>query len=543
MPDRTFGPKPSREEWLRQYFPEGEADEEAIKEEVARHTGVDSVTGRLANMFTTGAAGAQLGAIFGPKGAVAGGLLGAGAGALLPPAEAPMTEVGATAAELLANRFLPGGGKLFSRLGRGLGVSAAVAGGGYLGSIGDKKANFVSETPWGRIAFFAGTDALSLSTAAMFPRGKTAMAEAVEALKAQTGVEIPLSFSEATGAGAALERFFLTGSGRETALGEKQAETGLKVLEKIIGEEVKDFTRSIANRSVQLRNKGYKQVLDYVAAEKKKNKVPVERTLPILDASGTPITVTEMKSPKTVTWDKFQQMYKLTFEERDAFFRAIHAKPERFIEQLVAGTGQGNVKGFFGLRALMKVLPEEDAAKLGSTFLLRTLAAKGALDSDGILRGEKFAKVLLDSIGKQRLAIVFDPDQVQALETLATVMKEVDPVKKIGGSTIPQTQRTLSYIGNKLAFGITIGGGSAGLMSGLGQAVTGALVGGTVILPLSSVMSMLLANPSTAKFLSAAAKGDMTAAMKLVRAVTSGEDLPEEPETSPLVGLFRQTRE
>jgi hypothetical protein len=71
-----------------------------------------------------------------------------------------MTDAGALAGEMLMSRVIPGGGAT-RRLAKLVGLPVATAMGAGIGSMGDKAADFIQETPYGKIAFYGGAAALS----------------------------------------------------------------------------------------------------------------------------------------------------------------------------------------------------------------------------------------------------------------------------------------------------------------------------------------------------------------------------------------------
>jgi hypothetical protein len=152
-----------------------------------------------------------------------------------------------------------------------------------------------------------------------------------------------------------------------------------------------------------------------------------------------------------------------------------------------------------------------------------------------MLDGAAFTKSLMRDFGTERLELVLGPERAEALRQLSVVMAEADPMRKITSGNPSQQQRVLSYMANKMAFSITsIGAGAAaGSQVGGGNlmaALAGGAMGAMAVVPLSTLMSKILAEPGTARLLVAASKGNGTASTALVRSLTTGAMSGEQRE-------------
>jgi len=498
-------------------------------------------SGRLSNMLTTGAGGAQLGAMFGGlPGGIIGGAAGAGVGALLPPSQTPGTDIGATAAEMLASRFLPGSGKLLSKVLRIGGVSTATAGGAYIGSIGDRKADFISETPWGKIAFYGGAGAGALGLQALTAPGPSATMLATGRVAKATGEDIPLTPFEATGKGASLEKFFLHGTEAEVKLGKEQSAIGERAFNKIMGRSVEDAQR-VVEQGLQSQVAGTRVYKGIEKEVKSFNESLGEQIAEAKKAGDSVVSLEkQFKDPTTELSTRFG----LDTNEARYFMKYLRSEPERFIEQFMPSGGKENLKGLFAIRGLSKVLSDEEFARLGNALVMRVLAKNGGFTSSATgvtMNGQSFTKALFKNFGRERIELALGSARTEALEDLATVMEIADPMRKIlAGQSITETQRTVSYLMHKLAFAITSGSAAGHAAAGLGGALVGGVVGALAVIPLSTAISHILANPAASKLLLAAAKGDATAATKFIRSLTSLQS--DKNEQEPLAGLLQRAK-
>jgi hypothetical protein len=207
------------------------------------------------------------------------------------------------------------------------------------------------------------------------------------------------------------------------------------------------------------------------------------------------------------------------------------------------------------LKSLLQILPEEDGQKLGTAVVMRMIGRSGAVEATAegpILSGAKLARAITD--GEPQLDLILGSQKTSALKDLAMVMKEVDPANKVNPNTISQTQRTMSYLANKMAFsfmttgGMAAAGASSGLSDPLIGAAAGGLAGATVIVPLSTFIGKIMSHPGSGKVLLQAARGDAAATNRLVRSLFSSTDeetvenkIPSAARTR-LEGLFRRSK-
>jgi hypothetical protein len=492
---------------------------------------------RLVNATSMGTGGAQIGAMIGgPAGATIGGIAGAGAGMLMPPSDTPMTDAGALAGELLMSRVIPGGGAT-RRLAKLVGLPVATAMGAGIGSMGDKAADFIQDTPYGKIAFYGGAAALSQgmnvwAQSRMQPSAALKAADEVAAFTKDN--PIPLSLAEGTGNFEGLSRSMLAGTQAEKALGEAQNQAAIKAFQKIANGEIERML-PLAEEGVQAGRTGVKNVRDSYTKR---------------------VSVPDPATGKTVTrevtdWKKLAADYGLDADETKAFQHTLRTAPEVFIESLFPANGKDNLRGLAAIRALSKTVGVDEPelfGKLGTAAVMRVLSKNRAFQPDPstgeiMLSGPAFSKALMRDFGTERLELMLGSERAEALRALSVVMSEADPARKIASNNPSQQQRVLSYMANKMAFSLMSisAGATAGSQVGGGNLMStlaGGAMGAMAVIPLSTLMSKIIASPEAARTLIAASKGNGTASTQLVRALTTGamngeEKRPERQYSSP----------
>jgi len=477
--------------------------------------------GRGANALNTGLLGAQVGGLFGPAGAAVGGVGGALAGAtLLDPSSQPFTDVGATLGELAMNRLLPGAG----RLTRMLGMAAGVAGGAGIGQLADKTADFITETSYGPVAIYSGLTGVSeLTRIARIPNHN--LADLVNNLKQKTGVSIPLSMSETTGGKFFTpERFFAHGHPLFARLGAEQSRAGLEILDKILGKP-QDNLVTVVRKATE-------------SAQEKLAHARESFSRPDFFVLG-PKGIKRLE----VGESDILKYYGITADEWEKVTGFIKSHPEEAIEKLIPRGGAGNLKGWYGLSGIIKILDKEGdaetAGKLATAVIQRTLqkAIKPHPELGYVITGKRFAEEVIKNIGPERLQLALGKERAEALKELALVMELTNPIGKIGDRSRSQAERSLSYLGNKAAFALAFGGVAGGATGNILQG----LAGGMAIIPLSSAIAALMTNPKASKVFLKAAQGDRTAVARLGRLFMSPSESPEPVEEQKLPGLFSTT--
>jgi hypothetical protein len=460
-----------------------------------------------------------------------GGVPGALAGAAMDPAQAPMTDLGALFGEVGATaamgRFKPAAG-IFAKMAAN---AAGTAVGGGVGAVGDRVANLVQETPFGQVALYSGMSAAGLGLSAMMTRGATGqLVDKAERLREITGVThtasagdniaemgYPLAFGEARPSRGKLASFLTRGSAVSEELGKQQSAYAEKAFEKIMGQAWGDVTGTV-EQGLSAR-RGLKQAItDW--------------------KTGNPADATTGK----FDWDKMTTDFGLTPEEKSAMFKAARTDPEEFVDKFIGN--ESSLKGLFGLRAASKMLPPKEQADLGKALVFRVLAKKNAFieTSEGlVLSGDRFHKALFKDFGEAKLKLALGKEQTEALKTLAELMRDTDPAKKVLGGGYNQMNGTLSYAMNKAMFFLSsaAGGAAAGSQIGPGNVLGTGLgmgVGMTGAVALHTVLARTLSNPWIAKGMKAASMGDQTAANKVLRVLMSPdakETGSEEKTSSP----------
>jgi hypothetical protein len=521
-------------------------------------TGLRDLLGTGSNVLGMGASGAQLGALLGLPGAVAGGAIGAGVGALMPPSDAPLTDVGATAGDLVASRLLPGGLNTGRRLARIAGLVSGVGLGAAAGAQGDKALGFQKETPWGRISIYSALATPGAIMGSLASEASPAMT-AAERLKKATGVEVPLSTSEATGRFGAYERMLAAGSNPSMALGVKTDAAAQAALEKIIASPL-DKSLDVVLRGTEVAKDARGVMNDWRRAWQAANpKVTVEEVgTGVLDASGKEFkkTVTTLSKNPVVDWGDFQSFFGLTREERNGFFKAIRTNPDSFVNQFLPGR-EDQVKGLVKLRAVMTVLDKgghtAEAGQLGQAVAMRFLRGPFELGQavDGAALAQRIEGALGSATEPGHLFVALGPKRAEALRDLATVLKTSNPLEKVGGEGVSAQKRAFQYLANKAIFS-SASAGAVGLFGQnslpAGTLLLGMAGGAVVGLGIPTLIGATMMNPALGKVLIRASKGDAAATGRLVRTIASSkwsaEERGEEFDMSPsaassrLQGLF-----
>jgi hypothetical protein len=521
---------------------------EKLKEPAAKKSVLDDIAGRLPNAASMGYSGAQLGMLTGnPLAGVAGGIAGGTAGFLMTPSDTPGTDAGALAGDvatdlLMRKMGVPGGG-----LKRLLAQSAAVGSGALIGSMGDKAADYVHDTPWGQIALYTGVTAgtLALGDIASWMSKPSAGANFAQQLKQMTGFDYPLSVGERFERVGGLSEMLTRGMRSAAQLGEQQADVGARAMEKIVGKLWGNATVPNVEAALDVRKTAGKTLEDWISKNTKTVKdieiVPSKVLLP----NGSPIPAMKHVTKKIEpTYDDFAKAMGLDEYEAKFFQTSLRTNPEKYVNYFI-NPNKADLQGMFALRAMKKVLPAEDFAPLGTAIITQLLVRGKAFreTAQGLhISGDSFASALFDKFGVDKLKVMFGADTVDALTTLAQVMKESDPLKKLAGGS-SQVQQTFSYLGHKYAFaigsiaGVGMAGGAAG--AGVGSTLAGGALGAAIAVPAYVFLAKMMSNPDLSKFLQMASRGDATAAAKIVRTLTSAAASPaaSEPVSTPTTRL------
>lgn len=488
--------------------------------------------GTLANMLSTGTAGAQLGAFLGIPGAIAGGALGAGAGLMLPPSETPGTDIGATAGDLAASFLTKGLSNTGRRLLR-IGADTAGTGlGALLGAGVDKATGRVTETPIGRVIMYPalstpGAILKSLATDA------TPAAEAASRL-AQNGYgQAPLSFSEQTGLGGALEKMVSRGTQRAADLGAAQDTYGRDAMQKIVGADLNQFT-DILMRGRELGGEAQGIMNDWEKQWQKLNPgVTVTKQVPssVIDPStGKPMMKTissTTKAPPT-NWGQFMADFNLNQDEFNYLRRAVTSDPDSFLNNLMP-QGENPTYNLVKVRALMKVFDgKPEAGQLGQAYTFRLLGSP--MQNGEAINATELAKRIKANIGSPTepgaLVAAVGPDRAAALNDLATVLEKAVPLDKMAQEGTSMQKRGGSYLFHKIAF-TAASGGAAQIMSGgmsapsWGHVLIGAGAGSVVAIGFPTVVSMVMMNPKMGQVWKEAAQGSGAAVSRILRTIGS----------------------
>jgi hypothetical protein len=511
-------------------------------------TQLRDLMGTGSNVLGMGASGAQLGAMFGPIGAAAGGVAGGALGAFLPPSDAPVTDLGATALDLAASR-VPGGGRMI-RLGKNV---LATGLGAALGAQGDKALGFQQETPWGRISVYSALATPGAIMGSLASEASPVM-QAAGRLKGSTGVEIPLSTAEATGRFSGLESMLTSGSTGATRLGFQQDAAARLATEKLLASPF-EKSLDVVLRGTEVAKDARGVMNDWRRAWQAANPKTVTKEVesPIADSYGRKVmnTVTTTEKNPVVDWSDFQKFFGLTREERNGFFKAIRTNPDAFVNQFLPGK-EDQVKGLVKLRAVMTVLDKSghkaEAGQLGQAVAMRYL--RGPFELGQAVDGKSLALRIESALGSTtepgHLTAALGPKRAEALRDLATVLKEANPLEKVSGGTSVQ-KRAGQYLGNKAIFTTASAGAMAlaGSQIPVGNLLLGMTGGAVVGIGIPTILGALMSNPQTGKILIRASKGDAAATGRLMRTITSAawsEEDREETTTAPtsrLQGLFK----
>jgi hypothetical protein len=501
------------------------------------------ILGTGANIANNTMAGAGLGGLFGPPGAIAGGAIGALGSLFQKPSETPGMDAGALAGSLAASA-IPGG-----RIARMLGQTAGVVGGALAGSQADKALGFTKDTDLGKVGIYGAGATLSGILGSLASEASPT-AQAAQRLQANTGVDYPLSTTEQTGRFGGLSNLFMRGSQSAQDLSAAQSDAARSAIEKITNTPLDTHVQAIADATKYQRDIRKDIVAGFARNYKQANAQTVTSQTPssVLGPNGQPIMNTTSKTvfPKQVNWDAFQKMYGLSDQERDMFFRAIRVNPEQFVNQLAPTTSENPMKGLLKLRGIMDVMRisgrSTEAANLGQAVVMRDLAP--ALEGD-VVNGAQLADRIDNA--SEHFKIIFGQKQRDALEDLATVARNATPLDKALGQS--QAEHSAGYLMNKILFGAASMGavGAAGA-HGMGNdaAATwllGTAGGATIALSTSTLVGKVLANPGLGKLLISASKGDQKAMSAAFRSLVSDRyatsDNPDaQTPASRLAGLF-----
>jgi hypothetical protein len=495
---------------------------------------------RLPNAASMGYGGAQLGgALSGgnPLAAIAGGVAGGALGLAMPPSDTPGTDTGALIGDVALDALTRGRGSSIRRL---LMHAGGVGAGALIGSMADRQADMIQSTPWGQIGVYTGATAgsLALGEMASWLMRPSATVPFVEQLKRMTGVEYPLSMGERFDRFRSIDDMFTRNTAPGRRLADRQEMAAEQVFDKVMGKIMgsKALANVEAGLPAQKAARGTMQ--DWIEKNTKDVITGFERVdSPIVGAPGTIKAVTKKVEP---TFDDFAKSMGLNEYEAQGFRSALRQSPEQFVNYFIQSDKKTGLKGLFGLRALKTVLPPEDFAPLGNAVVTHLLHRNGAFveTSKGItISGESFSKALFEKFGYDRLQVALGKSAADDLATLATIMKEADPLKRIQTKGANQSQETVSYMMHKYAFAIgsTAAFAAAGPSALGGNTIAGLLAGGAlgagISIPVYSVISATLANPGLAKTLQLASYGDATAASKFIRTVLgAGMEAQKTPE-------------
>jgi hypothetical protein len=521
--------------------------------------GLKDIAGTASNVINNSAAGASLGSVFGPPGAIIGGGAGALASMFEKPSEHPTTDLAQTGASMGLNAILPGAGAAskLARFVRAGAIGAGTYGAGMAGAQADKAMQFVQDTPSGAITFSAGLSALPQLAKALSAAGVklTPTAQLADDVGQATGSQIPLSTAQKTGFGGGLENLYGTGSDATKQLASIQSQSIKNAVEKIVGKSLSDTPTAVED-AAGVKFRAQKIISDWTQRYKQNNSVTTmsEEPTGVLDPSGNmnTKTVSTSSTPDNVDWSSLERQYGLTRVERDQLFKAINTDSGTFVDQMMPGRGEGSLKGVVRLRSLMKVLPDEEKGKLGTAVALRILdrseAFKTTPDGGTMLNGQALASAI--TRGEGQLKAIFSTEQVDALKKIAVVADQVNPqVATMGRS---HSEAINSYLQSKFTFQASgaLAGGMMGAAPKAGeqmlQMALGGAAGAGISMTLGTLVSNVLKNPHTADVLLRASKGDATATTAFIRSVVNGVDAEENSKMpSPadrLKGLFSQKK-
>lgn len=497
-----------------------------------------SLMGSASNVIGTGTAGAQLGgAIGGPFGAAAGGVLGGAAGLMLPPSETPLTDLGATAGDLVSSFLLRGAPG--SRMARAAKDVLATGLGAAVGATGDKALGFQKQTPWGNVTIYS-----ALATPGAIIGSLGAKTTPIAALAEKHG--IPLSVSEQTGILPGLEKMLTQGGGAAKSLGLQQSAAAQSALAKILNAPVEDSLGVVLNQGLEGQKGARDAFKGWNIAWDKANTQYVTKKVP----SGVGWkTVTEKIKAPVPRKEDFEKAFGLTPEEGWGFRQFVNANPDAVVESLVP-RGENQVKGLLTLRAAMTVLDKggykAEAGNLGQAMVMRYL--REPFTPGEPVNGREVAKRIEFALGSPsepgHLVTALGPERAEALREIAEVLKTANPLEKLAESGVSQGKRAGSYLSNKLAFTATSMGAVAtagGAMAPMGSIILGSIGGATIGIGLPTLFGKLMADPGVAKLLVRAAKGDTQAGARFIRTLMSSSESKfdrEEAEKSRLQGIF-----
>ncbi len=495
-----------------------------------------NLLGRIVSAAQFGSSGAQIGGAlagvptggaFTIPGAVAGGV-GGGLYGWMHPTDRPMTDAGASLAEFLGNRFIPGAGSASRalRFGRALGIGGLTAAGAAVGQMGDRRADYVLETDDGPIGIYGGISAAGLALSALARPGVSAVGEAAERIENATGSKIPLTFSEQTGSGASLESLFGRGTKLQKVVGREQNKAMMDAVEKVIGKEKTEG--QLLQIAIDAETAGRAELQTIKTATDAFN-LPILKQIGAAEKAGDIGAARKLKKTLKDPAKEFMSKFGLNAEEYNGFLSAVRFNPELLIDKLVP-TGREPIKQLLAFRGLFEVLPEKERGNLGEALIGRIIQRHTVTEgSESFIKG-KTLLTAIQNYGEERLTATIGRDRVAALKDIASVMDAVDPLGKVREPSGGWGQSMTRYVANKNVFAIT-GGLSAGggaLGTSVGGAITGAIAGATIAIPTTMALSRIMADPLFAKLFIGAMRGDASAATRLVRAFLTPKQKEEE---------------
>lgn len=536
-------------DWRDGLKPQGTAPVDP-KGPMAPGTSVRDLVGTGSNVLQMGGSGAQLGALFGNvPGAIAGGLIGGAAGAFMPPSETPLTDLGATAGDLLASRWVPGGASTMKRVLAKMGTSAGgTALGGLIGGAADKGLGFQKEIPFGTITMYSALTPLSAIAESLRSQASPTM-EAAQKLKGLTGVEYPLSVAESTGRGGSMEKALTLGGNTSRALGREQEVASQKAFEQVL--------EAPLNKHLEIVLGGIKPVTEiregviepWKEAWQKLNTKATQKAVGtgVYDASGKEVTTlkTVMEKPPRPSDLDFTSAFGLDKDQTREFLAGINAMPEKAVAQLLP-VGGNEAGGLVKFRSIMTVLKatghDVEMGKLGQAAVMQYLGTP-----NGPATGTSLAQKIYAGLGTAKepgfLETALGPDRAQALKVLADVMASADPIEKVNAAAVPLTKRVAAYAFNKIVYASAsmAATGLAGAQVPLGTFLLGTAGGAVAGISASALLGGLMMKPEMGKILIKASKGDTNAVGAILRTLAGSAKNAVTDDDSPqskLQGLF-----
>lgn len=514
---------------------------------IAPGTRVRDAMGNLSNVVSGAVSGGQLGSVGGPVGIATGALLGGAGGALMPPSDTPLTDLGATAGEVLGGLFLKGAPESIrniatkTRMGRAASEVIKTGLGAAIGATGDKALGFQKETPWGNVTIYS-----ALATPGAILGSLGAKTTPIASLAEKHG--IPLSVSEATGLAPGLENMLLRGSNAAKNLGQEQTAAAQSALTKIIGSPTENSLGIVLNNGLEARQAAKESFGKWAEVFSSQRDEVVTKKVP----SGFGWKTVTEKIPGRAPNDlDFGKAFGLTPEEVWGFKQFINAAPDKVVESLMQ-RGENQVAGVLPLRAVMTMLDrsglKNESGQLGAAYAMRLLREPFA---PGVpVNGAEIAKRIEFALGNAKeisagkfsmaagepgpLVTALGPERANALREVAEVLKNANPLEKLAGGS-NQAKEGGSYLFNKIAFTMASTSAMAaagGATAPLGSILLGSVGGGVIGIGLPTLLGMVMADPKTAGFLKQAAKGDTAAVSRILR--TLGNSAKSESDRGDL---------